>query len=176
MEWRWKGRCWKFGDDILNDGGISSLELTRAGIFDPRELARACMQGVDPQFAVRARPGDILVAGKNFGKGQLHVQGPLAIKGVGVGLVTESMPRSFFRLAVAAGVPMLPYAAGVTRLVEDGDELEVDFAAGVVRNHRSGAELRTQPLPASLLEIIAAGGERAWLAMKYGAKSAGGAA
>ncbi len=172
MDWRLKGRCWKFGHDVLNDGGISSLELVRAGIFDPKELAKACMQGVDPEFAQKARPGDIIVAGRNFGKGQLHVQGPLSIKGLGVGLVTESMPRSFFRLCVAAGVLMLPYVPGITDQVNDGDELEVDFERGLIRNHTSGGVVETPPLPDSLLRIVAAGGERAWLATEYGTKGA----
>lgn len=172
MDWQLKGRCWKFGHDILNDGGISSLELTRAGIFDPKELARACMRGVDPEFAQKARPGDIIVAGRNFGKGQLHVQGALSIKGLGVGLVTESMPRSFFRLCVAAGVLMLPYVPGVTEQVDSGDEIEVDFQRGLIRNHTRGSVVETPPLPDSLLRIMAAGGERAWLAAEYGTKGA----
>ena len=174
MQWRMRGRCWKFGDDILNDGGISSLELVRAGIFDPKELAKACMQGVDPEFPSKARAGDILVAGQNFGKGQLHVQGPLSIKGMGLGLVTESMPRSFFRLAVAAGVLMLPFTAGITGQVNDGDDLEIDFGTGLIRNHTTGATVQGQPLPEALLDIVAAGGERAWLAKNYGTGKGGG--
>lgn len=160
------GRAWVFGDDILNDGGITTLEMTRQGVFDPALLARSCMAGVDPGFAARAAAGDILVAGRSFGRGQLHVQGPLAIKGLGVGLVCVSMTRSFFRLSVAAGVPMLPYVSGLEDAVSDGDRLEVDFRQGRIRNLSRGTCLAADPLPDFLWQFIAAGGERAWLAQR----------
>lgn len=159
----YRGRCWKFGDDVLNDGHIMSIEQVKAKETDPAILARYCMVGLDPNFASKAKPQDIIVGGKSFGTGQLHMQGPLSIKGLGLAVVTESMTRSFFRLMITAGVPMLSFVPGVTRAVESGDELEVDFSAGRVRNLSQGTEIGGEPLAPFLLDIIAAGGELAWI-------------
>ncbi len=161
------GRAWTFGDGVLNDGGITTLEATRKGIFDPAELAASCMAGIDPDFPKKATAGDFIVAGKSFGKGQLHVQGPLAIKGLGVGLLCESMTRSFFRLSVSAGVRMLPFVPDILSQVGDGDTLEVRFREGVIRNRTRGTEIRTAPLPDFLWQFMDAGGERAWLASQF---------
>jgi 3-isopropylmalate/(R)-2-methylmalate dehydratase small subunit len=163
-----KGRAWKFGDNVLNDGGITTLELTRLGVFDPTELGRSCMAGIDPEFPKKAKPGDFIVAGKQFGKGQLHVQGPLGVKGLGVGLITESMTRNFFRLAVSAGVQMLPFVPGASTEIGEGDALDVDFRTGEIRNLTRGTSLRAAPLPDFLWEFIDAGGEKEWLGRKYG--------
>jgi 3-isopropylmalate/(R)-2-methylmalate dehydratase small subunit len=167
-----RGRAWKFGDNVLNDGGIMTLEMTRIGEFDPAALARHCMVGLDPDFPKKVKPNDVIVAGRQFGKGQLHVQGPLGIKGLGVGLVTESMTRNFFRLAVSAGVSMLPVVPGATAGIDDGDTIEVDFVGGVIHNVSKGTQIKGEPMPEFLWEFIHAGGERKWLAAKYGAKSA----
>lgn len=163
-----KGRVWKFGDNVLNDGGVTTLEMTRLGVFDPIELSKYCMTGIDPDFPKKARQGDIMVGGKHFGKGQLHVQGPLGIRGLGVGLVTESMTRNFFRLAVSAGVPMLPFVEGLASQVDDGDVLEVDFRAGEIHNITRNTKIKAQPMPDFLWEFMDAGGEREWLGSKYG--------
>lgn len=168
MQWVMRGLCWKFGDNVLNDGGIMTIEQVHKLEYDPRVLAKYCMAPIDPEFSEKVKPGDIIVAGRNFGRGQLHFQGPLSIKGLGVGLVTESMMRSFFRLSIAAGVPMLPFAEGITALTSQGDELEVDFALGIFKNLTKGNEVHTEPLPNFLLEIIGMGGESAWLEAHYG--------
>lgn len=167
MEWVYKGTCWKFGDNVLNDGQISTLDSVKKMETDPQVLAKQCMAGLDPAFAGRARPKDLIVAGRNFGMGQLHMQGPLSIKGLGVGVVTESMTRSFFRLMVTAGVPMVAFCPGITGLVSTGDGLEVDFSRGSVANLTTGEVAQGEVLPPFLLEIIAAGGELAWLKTQH---------
>ncbi|MBN9429872.1 MAG: 3-isopropylmalate dehydratase [Burkholderiales bacterium] len=159
-----RGRAWVFGDDVPNDAGVMTIEATRRSIYDPAELAKHCMRAIDPDFPERARPGDFIVAGRNFGRGQLHVQGPLSIGALGLGLVTESMSRSFFRLCVSVGVKMLPFCASVREGIGSGDEIEVDFSAGRVRNLSTGREFAFEPLPDFILEILLAGGERPWLA------------
>lgn len=160
------GRAWKFGDGVLNDGGITALEATRKGIFDPEELAAYCMAGIDPDFPKKAKAGDVIVAGKSFGKGQLHIQGPLGIKGMGVGIICQSMTRNFFRLSVSAGVKMLPFVPDIGAQIDDGDELEVSFRQGRIRNRTRGTEIRTAPLPEFLWQFMDAGGERAWLSSR----------
>jgi 3-isopropylmalate dehydratase small subunit len=163
-----KGRAWKFGDNILNDGGIMPLEMTKLGVFEPDKLARHCMIGLDPAFPDKARPGDIIVAGRQFGKGQLHVQGPLGIKGLGVGLITRSVTRNFFRLAVSAGLNMLPFAPQAEAGIDDGDRLEVDFRRGIIDNKTKGTRIEVKPLPDFLWDFMEVGGEKNWIANNYG--------
>jgi 3-isopropylmalate dehydratase small subunit len=158
-----KGRAWKFGDDVLNDGGVVPGEVIRKLIVDPRILATRCMVQLNPKFPLESQPGDVIFGGRHFGKGQMHVTGPLAIKGSGVGIVTESMTRGFFRLCVTAGVPMIPFAPGVLAMIDDGDPVEVDFRAGRITNRATGKVLEAAPLPPFLWELIDAGGEREWL-------------
>lgn len=162
------GRAWMFGDNVLNDGGITTLEATKRGDFDPASLAKECMTGIDPEFPKKAKAGDFIVGGKQFGKGQLHVQGPLGIKGLGVGLISESMPRNFFRLAISAGVRALPFVPNATSQISAGDMLEVNFREGTIRNHTRGTTIKAEPLPPFLWEFIQAGGEREWLSKQYG--------
>ncbi|SHI17176.1 hypothetical protein [Pollutimonas bauzanensis] len=162
------GRAWVFGDDVLNDGGIASLEMVRQFIYDPKVLATECMATLNPEFPKRAQPNDVVFAGKNFGKGQMHVTGPLSLKGVGVGLVCESVTRAFFRLSVSAGLLMLPFVPGITAKVRDEDPIDVDFHTGRIENKRTGEIIHAQPMPDFVWEILNAGGEREWLAAKYG--------
>ena len=168
MQWVMRGLCWKFGDDVLNDGGIMTIEQVHKKEYNTEVLAKYCMSAIDPEFSEKVKPGDIIVAGRNFGRGQLHMQGPLSIKGLGIGLVTESMMRSFFRTSITAGVPMIPFAEGITTLTSQGDELEVDFSSGIFKNLSKQKEVHTKPLPKFLLEIIGMGGEYAWLEANYG--------
>ena len=158
-----KGRAWTFGNDVLNDGGVVPGEMLRKLIVDPKVLATGCMVQLNPRFPQESRPGDVIFGGSHFGKGQMHVTGPLAIKGSGAGLVTESMTRGFFRLCVTAAVPMIPFAPGVLAMVADGDPVEVDFHSGRITNTATGKVMEAKPLPPFLWEMIDAGGEREWL-------------
>lgn len=161
------GTAWVFGDNVLNDGGVAPHDAARKSIFNEQELAKTCMAAIDPEFPNKAKKDDFIVAGKNFGKGQLHIQGPLSLKGLGVNLITESMTRSFFRLAIGAGVPILPFVSDVTAKIGDGDRLEVDFSRGLIRNLTRGTEIVAKPLPSFLLSFIEAGGEREWLRQNH---------
>ena len=143
-----------------------TIEMTRRIEYDPDVLAKHAMAGVDQGFASNARAGDFVIAGKNFGHGPLHVQGPLGLKGLGVAVLAESTARSFFRLAVAVGLPILPFAQGIHSFVVDGDEIEVDFSGGGIDNITGGKFKRFDGLPKQILAIISAGGERRWLEMK----------
>jgi 3-isopropylmalate/(R)-2-methylmalate dehydratase small subunit len=116
------------------------------------------MSEIDPDFPKKVAPGDIIVAGRRFGQGNPHIQGFLGIKGHGLGLVAESIPRGSFRNAINAGLPFLTGCAGVTALCETGDQLEVDFATGRFVNLSRGTQASYAPLPPELQAIIAVGG------------------
>ena len=158
MDWAYRGRCWKFGDNLGIDGDIMPLRFALERETDPMVLRDFLMSGVDPDFAKKVAPGDIIVGGKRFGQGNPHIQGFLGIRGHGLGLVAESIPRGSFRNAINAGLPFLSGATGVTALCETGDQLEVNFETGRFRNVTRGTESAYPPLPAELLAIIAVGG------------------
>ena len=160
MNFTYRGRCWKFGNDIGVDGDLMPLEFalqreTRVEVLTPHT-----MKGLDPSFAGKAQPGDLLVAGRRFAQGNPHIQGLLGIRGLKLGLVVESIPRGSLRNAINAGVPILPACPDVTRHVDTGDELEVDFATGRFLNVTRGEELHFPPLDKVLLDMIALGGWR----------------
>src|SRR5208337_4047696 len=118
-----RGRVWRFGDDVDTDAIIPARYLN---ISDPQELARHCMEAADPAFARKVKPGDIIVAGKNFGCGSSREHAPLCIKAAGIScVIAAGFARIFYRNAFNIGLPILesPEAARESR---QGDELEVD--------------------------------------------------
>jgi len=160
VNFTYRGRCWKFGNDIGVDGDLMPLEFALQREMRVEVLTPHTMKGLDPTFAGKAQPGDIMVAGKRFAQGNPHIQGLLGIRGLKLGLVVESIPRGSLRNAVNAGVPILSACPDVTRHVETGDELEVDFVTGRFLNVTRGEELHFTPLDKTLLDMIALGGWR----------------
>ncbi|MGJ7500352.1 hypothetical protein ACSFBF_08330 [Variovorax sp. ZT5P49] len=158
-----RGRAWVFGDDVLTDGHIMDIEMTRQIVYDPVQLAPYAMCGLSTDFAKKARPGDFIVAGRNFGKGPMHIQGAIALKALGVSVLSESMARSFFRLSVSVGLKTIPFAKGIQSFIRADDDVEVDFFSGTIVNHTLGRREAFPPLASAALEIVAAGGEQAWL-------------
>ncbi|GAA5235318.1 3-isopropylmalate dehydratase [Verticiella sediminum] len=158
-----RGRAWVFGDDVLNDGQIMDIEMTRQVVYEPEQLAPLAMCGLDPEFSKKVRPGDFVVGGERFGRGPMHIQGPIALAALGVAVLAESMARSFYRLSISVGLRVLPFATGIRQLVNPGDELEVDFCTGTVANLTTGKHLRVAPVTGAALEILEAGGEAQWL-------------
>ncbi|OGL64692.1 MAG: hypothetical protein A3I72_14615 [Candidatus Tectomicrobia bacterium RIFCSPLOWO2_02_FULL_70_19] len=161
MNWILQGRCWKFGDNLSLDDDIlefAKVFVQGVRVSDPAQLKRHVFTNLIPDFPERAKPGDIVVAGKRFGQGNPHIYGLLGMRGLGLGLVAESVPRFTYRMLVAAGLPSLPFCPEITKRVEDGDQLRVDFAAGRIEDLSRGLSVEAEPLPAALLEIIALGG------------------
>lgn len=157
MNWTWKGKAWVFGDDISNDDGIMPLAMTRQQEYDPGVLATHCFEQIDPLFAGSANPQDFVVAGKNFGHGNPHIQGFLGLKGKGVALLVESMGRGPLRACVNAGVPVIQ-VPGITANCARGDVLEVNFETGTIHNHTRAISLQAEPLAPVMRDIVAAGG------------------
>ncbi|WP_199174897.1 LeuD/DmdB family oxidoreductase small subunit [Halegenticoccus soli] len=148
------GRAFVFGDDVDTDAIIRAEHVTSA---DPDALAAHAMGGADPTFAGRFEPGDVVVAGTNFGCGSSREHAALALKGAGASaVVAESFARIFFRNAINVGLPALRVES--TAGISEGDALRVDVGEGSVTDETTGEVLRAASYPAFLRELVDAGG------------------
>jgi len=121
------------------------------------------LESVDPRFAAEVQPGDVVVAGRDFGCGSSRETAPENLKALGVAcVVADSFARLFLRNAVAIGLPVLP-CAGVSSAFSPGSDIDVDLATGAVRNIATGVVLRGEPLPEAMRRILSAGGMLATL-------------
>src|SRR3990170_3652794 len=153
VQTRYQGRAWLLGDDISTDHIIAGKYL---GSMDLKSLAEHAMENVDPQFSKKVRPGDILVAGSNFGCGSSREQAPVALKGVGLScVIAGTFARIFYRNAINIGFPVIECPRILDR-VKQGDVISVDLDAGAIAV-ASGERGRFEPLPPNLLAILAAG-------------------
>lgn len=157
------GRAFKFGDGVSTDHIIPGrFAHLRSNL---PELAKYVMEDADPTFATRVRPGDFIVAGNNFGLGSSREHAPLVIKMAGVSAVlAKSVARIFFRNAINLGLPVLICDTGG---ISDGDELDVNLKAGIIRNISKGNELTFRGLPGVMLDILNEGGLLPYI-QKYG--------
>jgi 3-isopropylmalate/(R)-2-methylmalate dehydratase small subunit len=149
------GRVWKYGHDVNTDYIIPGryMELT-----DPDEMATHVFEEHDPTFKDGVSKGDIVVGATNFGCGSSREHAPLALKHSGVGCVlAESFARIFYRNAINIGLSALE-CPGIHDTVSKSDNLEIDVIGGVVRNLDTGVELRFNPLPPFMVEVLNAGG------------------
>ncbi len=148
------GKAFKFGDDISTD------HIAPGRYFHLRsnlpELAKHVLEDADETFATRVKPGDFVVGGKNFGLGSSREHAPTIIKLAGVGAVlAKSFARIFFRNAINVGLPVLICD---TDRICDGDELEVDLEAGLIKDKTNDIELSFTPLPKTMVTILEDGG------------------
>jgi len=149
-----RGRAHRFDDDINTDYIISSKY--KAQTLRIEDAAKHLMEDIDPGFADRIAPGDIIVAGRNFGCGSSREAAPRVIKAAGIGaVVAASFARIFFRNSINIGLPLL---ACDTQGISSGDEIEIDLASGRVRNVSTGTSKTVQPLPKVMMNVIADGG------------------
>ena len=148
------GRAFKFGDNISTDHIIPGrLAHLRSNL---PELAKHVMEDADPTFVSRVKAGDFIVAGSNFGLGSSREHAPLVIKMAGVrAILAKSVARIFFRNAINLGLPVLICD---TALIDDGDELEVDLAAGTNKDITNGNQLTFGKIPEVMLRILDEGG------------------
>ena len=152
---KFKGRVWKYGDNIDTDVIIPARYLVTT---DPKTLAAHCMEDIDQAFTKGVQPGDIIVGGRNFGCGSSREHAPISIKGAGVScIIAESFARIFFRNAINIGLPILE-SPETTRDAQKGDVLSVDLVAGTITNQRTGKTYQASPYPPVVLGIINAGG------------------
>ena len=150
-----RGRAFCFGDDIDTDAIIPARYLSTS---DPSELKRHCMEDADPEFAGKVSPGDIIVAGKNFGCGSSREHAPIAIKASGIScVIAGSFARIFFRNSFNMGLPIFE-SEEASRAITEGDLVEVDAGKGVIRNLTTGKEFMARPIPAFMQQLIEDGG------------------
>ena len=146
-----KGRVFKYGDNVDTDVIIPARYLNTS---DPKELAAHCMEDIDINFVKNVKPGDIIVANKNFGCGSSREHAPLAIKTAGVSCVIAStFARIFYRNSINIGLPILECDEAV-KSIEAGDELEVDFKTGIIKNLTKNESYQGQGFPEFMQRII----------------------
>ncbi|MBT9159211.1 MAG: 3-isopropylmalate dehydratase small subunit [Dehalococcoidia bacterium] len=149
------GRVHKYGANVNTDAIIPARYLN---VSHPAELARHCLEDVDPDFVKRVRPGDMIVATTNFGSGSSREHAPLAIKASGVScVIAQSFAGIFFRNAINIGLPILECTEAAER-AEPDDVLEVELASGEIKNITRGIAFKAEPYPDFMLELISAGG------------------
>jgi 3-isopropylmalate/(R)-2-methylmalate dehydratase small subunit len=162
------GRAHVYGDNVDTDVIIPARYLTTT---DETVLAEHALEDLDPNFVASVRPGDVLLAGSNFGCGSSREHAPIALKGTGVaGIVAGSFARIFFRNAINTGLPIAVCPEAVAE-ADPGDEVELDLERGIVRNVTKGKEYTAEPLPDFVMEIVRAGGLVPWVAARYGSKA-----
>ncbi len=159
-----KGKAHKFGDNINTDDIIAAKYLDSQ---DEKFLGSKCMENIDPDFIKRVKPGDIMVAGRNFGCGSSREHAPWAIRGCGItAVIAKSFARIFYRNAINIGLPIVELKE--TDDIDSGDELEVDLSKGIINNISKNKVYKINIFPQFLQEIVKSGGLINWIKAKGG--------
>lgn len=150
-----KGRVHKYGDNVDTDVIIPARHLNTQ---DHKELAKHCMEDIDAEFVNKVKPGDIIVAGSNFGCGSSREHAPAAIKASGIScVIAGTFARIFYRNAINIGLPILECPEASIK-IENGDEAEIDFNTGEITNLSKKETYRAMAFPDFIKEIMAYGG------------------
>ena len=153
---KFKGKAWKFGDNIDTDAIIPARYLSTS---DPDILAAHCMEDADPEFVKKINTGDIIEAGENFGCGSSREHAPIAIKAAGIScIIAKSFARIFYRNAFNMGLPIFE-SGELWERVSDGQEIEVDGDSGAIMIVNNSAKpIHIEPIPSFMQELIKDGG------------------
>ena len=149
------GKVHKYGNNVDTDVIIPARHLNTQ---DHKELASHCMEDIDKDFINKVKEGDIIVAGDNFGCGSSREHAPIAIKAAGIDcVIATTFARIFYRNSINIGLPIME-CPEASEKIEAGDEVEVDFDSGIIKNLTKGEEYQAHPFPESIQKIIKAGG------------------
>lgn len=149
------GKVFKYPDNVDTDVIIPARYLNTS---DAAELAAHCMEDIDTDFVINVKNGDVMVAGWNFGCGSSREHAPLVIKENGIAcVIAVTFARIFYRNAINIGLPIIECKAAAEEIA-DGDELEINFETGVIKNLTQGKQYQAEPMPAFIQEIMDAGG------------------
>ena len=152
---KFKGTAFRYGRDVDTDVIIPARYLNTS---DPAELAKHCLEDLDPTFVNRVKKGDIIVADENFGCGSSREHAPVAIKAAGVSVViAKSFARIFYRNAINIGLPIMECPEAVDA-ISAGDTVSVDFTTGLITDETTGKTFQAEPFPPFIQKIIADGG------------------
>ena len=150
-----KGRVFKYGDNVDTDVIMPARYLNTS---DPKELAAHCMEDIDADFVKNVKNGDIIVANKNFGCGSSREHAPIAIKESGISCVIAStFARIFYRNSINIGLPIIECEKAV-KSINAGDELEIEFTTGIIKNITKNEEYQGEPFPEFMQKIINSNG------------------
>ncbi len=150
-----QGHVFKYPDNVDTDVIIPARYLNTA---DAGELARHCMEDIDADYINKVQPGDIMVAGWNFGCGSSREHAPLVIKTCGTGcVIAKSFARIFYRNAINIGMPILECEQAAEE-IQAGDEVSIDFDTGIIANITTGKTYQAEPFPEFIQNIIKKGG------------------
>jgi len=156
------GRVWAFGDNVDTDAILPGKYL----VHDLPEIAEHVMEGIRPGLAPQIQRGDIIVGGKNFGTGSSREMAPRGLQAAGVSaVIAESFARIFFRNCINVG--LAPVECADSGLIEEGQQVAIDLATGIVTIVDTGQQLEAVPLPQEVGEILTAGGMENYLAAKF---------
>ena len=151
-----KGKVWKFGKDINTDIIIAGKR--KYDTLNIKEIAKYAFEAIDPDFSKKAKDGDIIVAGANFGCGSSREHAPLVIKALGINaVIAESFARIFYRNAINIGLPIVESKEAAEK-IEEGDEVEINLEKGTMKNLTKKEEYYFKPLPQIMTQILNAGG------------------
>ena len=152
---KFEGTAHRYGRDVDTDVIIPARYLNTS---DPAELAKHCMEDLDPNFVANVKQGDIIVADENFGCGSSREHAPISIKAAGIDVViAKSFARIFYRNSINTGLAIMECPEAVDA-INNGDEVVVDTDAGTITDVTTGQEFKAQPFPEFLTEIIESGG------------------
>ena len=150
-----QGHVFKYGDNVDTDVIIPARYLNTS---DAKELAKHCMEDIDTEYVKQVQPGDVMVAGWNFGCGSSREHAPLVIKTCGTGcIIAKSFARIFYRNAINIGMPILECEQAAEE-IQAGDEVAIDFDTGVITDITTGKTYQAEPFPDFIQNIIKKGG------------------
>jgi 3-isopropylmalate/(R)-2-methylmalate dehydratase small subunit len=150
-----RGRAWKFGDDVDTD---VIIPVKYCNTNDPQEFANHCMEGVDPDFHKKVKPGDIIVANKNFGCGSSREPAPISIKALGIScVIAKTFARIFYRNAFNVGLPILECEDAPDQ-IQEGHELQVNLDTGEIRDLSMEKAFKAKPIPSFMQNLVRDGG------------------
>ncbi len=158
-----RGRCHVLGDNISLDDGIIPARFATQRVTDAKELVPHLFENVDPEFAKRVKPGDIVLAGRNFACGKPRLQGFIAMGAMNLAVVCMSMPYKMLRRTVARAMPIVTGGPEPHTIAVSGDEIEIDFTTGAVWNLTRDTRMAVPAMSPILRDIVVSGGMQAML-------------
>jgi 3-isopropylmalate/(R)-2-methylmalate dehydratase small subunit len=163
-----RGTCHLIGDDVSLDDGIIPRRFAAQRVTDPGELVPHLFESIDPDFSRRVKAGDIVLAGRNFACGKPRLQGFIALAALNISIICTSMPYKMLRRAVARAIPVIVGGPEPSDIATTGDEIEINFSTGAVRNLTRDLRTAVPAMPPILRDIVTGGGMQAtlrnWLA------------